>query len=202
MKMASPYKTSLVSTAQAAQRVRMLENLERIKVKQHMGEVLDAVTAAKYLDPQAAAHAARATSAGAGVKGSGINLSMAAPHGAIPVNNTLRTDALTGHPFFTIFHGPAVLTKPLDMREADRRSGPRRLEGFPSFAGSSVSFTWWHRHATAQSCLEADNEYCAVEMLFAHDANGVCWYDQRHKRAGCCRSTHLDCSKEHVPPPG
>jgi len=47
--MSQPYKEGLPqSTAEAAQRTSILENLDIIRAKQHIGEVLDTVTAAKY----------------------------------------------------------------------------------------------------------------------------------------------------------
>ena len=50
--MSQPYKEGLPqSTAEAAQRTRILENLDIIRAKQHIGEVLDTVTAAKYFTP-------------------------------------------------------------------------------------------------------------------------------------------------------
>ena len=51
-----PYKNGLPqSTAEAAQRTSIMENLDRIRIKQHIGEVLDTVTSAKYFVPVVAA---------------------------------------------------------------------------------------------------------------------------------------------------
>ena len=47
-----PYKRGLPqSTAEVAQRTSILETLDRVRAKQHIGEVLDTVTAAKYFAP-------------------------------------------------------------------------------------------------------------------------------------------------------
>ena len=54
--MFQPYKDGLPqSTAEAAQRTTIIENLDRIRMKQHIGEVLDTVTSAKYFVPVVAA---------------------------------------------------------------------------------------------------------------------------------------------------
>jgi len=136
------------STAEAAQRAYMLENLRKIRNKQHMGEVLDAVTASKYFD---GGELADSSSHSPIIKrGSGNKSLPAAPHGAIPVNTTARWDPLTGHSFVTLLEGPATLTKPLVLSEQDTRNGPRAFENAPSFAGMGVSFAWWHRHSTPQ----------------------------------------------------
>ena len=144
----------------------------RIKVKQHMGEVLDAVTAAKYFAPHAptaevGALVREVTHANASV--------VAAAHGDISVDTTILPDALTGQSFVSLFVGPAILTKPVVLKDSNRVSGPRTLENVPSFSGGGVTFTWWHKHSTAYACLEVDNQYCAVDLLSAFDENGVCW---------------------------
>jgi hypothetical protein len=167
IKSPSPYADALPqSTAEATQRVAIMENLERIKQKQHIGEVLDAVTVAKYFVPQESATARQSTS---------INHSVpAAPHGGIPVNTSMQPDAITGHKFVRLFEGPAILTKPLSLKEGST-DGPRTLQHVPSFAGTGATFAFWHKHTSNFACLEASNEYCAVDLLNARDDDGVCW---------------------------
>ena len=113
-----------------------------------MLQVLDAVTASKYFDNGALGSSSSPSPV---IKrGSGNKSLPSAPHGAIPVNTTARWDPLTGHKFVTLLDGPAALTKPLVLSEEDAKHGPRALENVPSFAGTGVSFAWWHRHSTSQ----------------------------------------------------
>jgi hypothetical protein len=104
-----------------------------------------------------------------------MNLTPAAPHGIIIADNATRHDATTGRDYYSLFKSKAVLTKPTVEDDDDRLEGPRVLDRVPSFDGSGVTFTWWHRHPTAQQCLAVDNSRCMVTLLYAHNARGTCW---------------------------
>ena len=99
----------------------------------------------------------------------------AAPHGILNADNASRYDATTGRHYYSLFKRKAVLTKPKVEDDDDRLQGPRVLDRVPSFAGSGVSFSWWHRHPTTQECLAVDNSRCMVTLLYAHNAGGTCW---------------------------
>jgi hypothetical protein len=99
----------------------------------------------------------------------------AAPHGIVNADNASRYDATTGRHYYSLFKSKAVLTKPKVEDDDDRLQGPRVLDRVPSFAGTGVSFSWWHRHPTTQECLAVDNSRCMVTLLYAHNARGTCW---------------------------
>lgn len=103
------------------------------------------------------------------------DMTPAAPHGIINADNASRYDATTSRHYYSLFPSKAVLTKPTVEDDDDRLAGPRVLDRVPSFAGSGVTFTWWHRHPTAQECLAMDNLRCMVTLLYAHNARGTCW---------------------------
>jgi len=99
----------------------------------------------------------------------------AAPHGAITVNASAKTD-MRGRQYFSLLEGPAILARPTVLDDNNNMTGPRSLVGVPSFSGSGVTFSWWHRHNSEAECRMLDNSYCGTYLLYAKDMNGAfCW---------------------------
>jgi hypothetical protein len=147
------------SVADHAEHAVMLQKLSKLEERSDKQETLDVVTLAVSLKQR-------------NLSGAGF----LAPHGFIPVNASVLHDDATGRDYYSIFKGPAVLSKPSVVDDMDSINGPRTLQNVPSFKGSGVSFAWWHRHPTRRQCLQDDNYDCSVEVLHAHDGGGgLCW---------------------------
>ena len=149
------------SVADHAEHAEILQKLSKLEERTEKQEVHDVVTLALSLKQRNL---------------SGARFLAAAPHGRIPVNASVLNDDATGRDYYSLFKGPALLSKPSVVDDMDSVNGPRTLHSVPSFKGTGVSFVWWHKHPTKHQCLQNDNVDCSVEVLQAHDSGGgTCW---------------------------